>query len=154
MLGEKLFAPGCHRAEKSDVVFSLGVRRLARARQHSVVAEMEMVTAQAAPAIGQDAQRIDVGHRTRGGRPVEIAVEPDGLGLFGAKEHDVAGQLTRSCPRDLLGQKQVIKLMRGDHDLKSIGRGIFGRHFIEPRKVMSYSRSGCDGWRGFASIPW
>ena len=64
-------------------------------------------------------------------RPVQIGFEPVRLWLFGAEEMDVAGQLHGLRRRDFVREEEVVELVRRDHDLKCVQRGLRRRERVE-----------------------
>src|ERR1700720_2858280 len=86
VFSEKLIPPRSERSEKCDVDISRVVCGIFAMGQDGMIAEMQKRAAQAASAISQNAQRIDVRDAARIDGPAQIALKPMGFGLFGAEK--------------------------------------------------------------------
>ena len=111
-----------------------------------MIPERELMALHAPRGIGEHAEGMDVGHALRVGRPLQVTLEPAGLRLLRAEENGVGAQCARLFAGEVLGQVEVEKFVRRDHDLEVIGRRMFLRWLIEaePRRITEFAKSGRD----------
>ena len=92
-----------------------------------------MVTAQPASAICGHTEQMNVEHGPCVRRHDQIAMEPVTFRLFGAQQKKMIGEPLDAPPRELIAQKQIVKLMGCDHDLDRARLRFFSRNLINEK---------------------